>query len=147
MQLQQDPQENDDKSLSSNASELTSEFESEDYYTDSSNTKIAYKHTHIDPNTKNIKLFAKYTGTDSSSCEQVAIPDSGCNATMSSVEEFFEYIVPLQKRGDQATYAILGENKTSLRVLGYGYINVLLDGHRVRHMAYYVPGLGTALLS
>eukprot|EP00957_Ditylum_brightwellii_P131434 10024150-Ditylum_brightwellii.AAC.1 len=59
----------------------------------------------------------------------------------------FEYVIPLQKRGDQATYALLGNNKALLRVSGYGYINVPLDGHRVRRMAYYVPGLGTTLLS
>eukprot|EP00957_Ditylum_brightwellii_P146018 11119641-Ditylum_brightwellii.AAC.1 len=65
---------------------------------------------------------------------------------MSSVDNFFEYIVPFKQRGENSPHTLLGDHKTSLEVKGYGIINVLLDGHRIHRAAFYVPALGTTLL-
>ena len=73
----------------------------------------------------------------------IAITDSGASDDMSSNKDLFEYIVPLSK----PRFAILGDDKTKLRVTHYGPMNYTMKGFRVRKMGYLVPKLGTTLLS
>ena len=74
---------------------------------------------------------------------ETAVTDSGATNDMSGREELFEYIVPLKKR----KYVTLGDDKTSLIIKGYGMMNYLLNGKRVRRFGYFVPELGVTLLS
>ena len=62
---------------------------------------------------------------------------------MSGMEELFEKIIWIKVK----KYVTLGDNKTTLRIMGYGFINYLFNGKRVRKIGYYVPGLGIRLLS
>jgi hypothetical protein len=62
---------------------------------------------------------------------------------MSSNAELFESINPLKRR----QYVTLGDDKTTLIIKGYGFMNYLLDGKCIRRIGYYVPQLGTTLLS
>ena len=62
---------------------------------------------------------------------------------MSGMEELFEKIILIKVK----KYVTLGDNKTTLRIMGYGFINYLFNGKRVRKIGYYVPGLGIRLLS
>ena len=71
------------------------------------------------------------------------IPDSGCTHDMSSRKELFEYIHHFK----QPSHAILGDDKSSLNIIGYGMMNYFLNGKRIRRIGYYVPELGTTLLS
>ena len=73
----------------------------------------------------------------------VAITDSGASDDMSANRELFEYTVPLA----DPTFVILGDNKTKLRITGYGPMNYTMLGHRIRKMGFYVPTLGTTLLA
>jgi dUTP pyrophosphatase len=62
---------------------------------------------------------------------------------MSSNNQLFESIIPLKRR----RYVTLGDDKTTLIIKGYGFMNYLLNGKRIRRIGYYVPQLGTTLLS
>ena len=73
----------------------------------------------------------------------LAIPDSGATHDMTSIKALFEYLVPF-KTPLQAT---LGDETTQLPVIAYGMMNYFLRNKRVRRMGYYVPTLGTTLLS
>ena len=42
---------------------------------------------------------------------------------------------------------LLGDDSTRLQIKGYGMLNVHLNGARIRQIGYYVPELGTTLLS
>ena len=73
------------------------------------------------------------------------IPDSGATSTFSGAESHFEYILPLPQNDDNTL--LLGDDVTKYNILGVGPMNVLLNGNRVRMIAYYVPELSTTLLS
>ena len=72
-----------------------------------------------------------------------ACTNSGCTNDMSELAELFEYIIPLHSN----KYVTLGDDKTTLIIKGYGMMNYLLNGKRIRRFGYYVPGLGITLLS
>ena len=79
----------------------------------------------------------------SSSTDDKACTDSGCTNDMSGRQDLFETIIPLNSK----KYVTLGDDKTSLLIKGYGMMNYLLNGKRIRRFGYYVPGLGITLLS
>ena len=62
---------------------------------------------------------------------------------MSASKEFFEYILPVSNDKQ----VLLGDDSTRLQIKGYGMLNVHLNGARIRQIGYYVPELGTTLLS
>ena len=57
--------------------------------------------------------------------------------------ELFEYIVKFKT----PFFATLGDDSTKLQIVGYGMTNYFIDGHRVRRIGYYIPTLGTTLIS
>ena len=71
-----------------------------------------------------------------------AITDSGATETMSSNRNLFEYIVPLKNH-----ICCLGDDKTKLQIMGYVIMNFYLINKRVRLVGYYIPDLGTTLIS
>ena len=73
----------------------------------------------------------------------LAITDSGATDNMSSHQNFFEYILPM----DNGNEVILGDDTTKLEIKGYGMMNIFINTKRVRFMGYYVPKLGTTLIS
>ena len=75
--------------------------------------------------------------------EETCIPDSGCTHDMSNVKSLFEYIITLKT----PSTAVLGDDMTHLSIMGYGMMNYMLNGKRIRRIGYYVPKLGTTLLS
>ena len=75
-----------------------------------------------------------------------AVIHSGASHTMTSNSEIFENITRFPHDSNQPT-AIMGDDTTSLNIHGYGMINVIAQGHRLRIMAYYVPKLGATLIS
>ena len=72
-----------------------------------------------------------------------AVTDSGATDNMTALPELFEEIIPL----DQKNTVTLGDDKTQLSIHGYGWINFMINAKRIRTVAYYVPDLGTTLLS
>ena len=72
-----------------------------------------------------------------------AITDSGATHDMSSHKELFEYLVPFTK----PVLATLGDETTTLPVVAYGMMNYCIDNKRVRRIGYFVPKLGTTLIS
>jgi deoxyuridine 5'-triphosphate nucleotidohydrolase len=81
--------------------------------------------------------------TPNSKSNDQAIADSGATHDMTSNDQLFESIIPLKRR----KYVTLGDDKTTLIIKGYGFMNYLLNGKRIRRIGYYVPNLGTTLLS
>ena len=73
----------------------------------------------------------------------MAITDSGSTDDLSCHREMFEYLIPLKT----PKYAKLGDDKTLLQVPSYGMMNYILQGHRIRRIGYFVPELGTTLIS
>ena len=73
------------------------------------------------------------------------IPDSGATSNFSGEESHFEYLLPLPKSKDNIL--VLGDDITQYEIVGVGPMNVLMNGNRVRLLAYYVPQLSTTLLS
>ena len=72
-----------------------------------------------------------------------AITDSGATDNMTALPELFEEIIPLA----HDNYVTLGDDSTKLQINGYGWINFTINNKRIRTVAYYVPALGTTLLS
>ena len=85
----------------------------------------------------------QYIPKDSKETKETAVADSGCTNDMSDNEEHFEYIIPLKRQ----KFVTLGDDKTQLLIKGYGIMNYLLNGKRIRKFGYYVPGLGVMLIS
>ena len=75
-----------------------------------------------------------------------AVINSGASHTMTSNIEIFENITHFPSNSDQPT-AIVGDNTTSLNIHGYGMINIIVHGHRLQLMIYYIPKLGATLIS
>ena len=87
---------------------------------------------------------ATYVPTNNQdNCDKEACTDSGCTHDMSGIKDLFEEIIWIKNR----KFVTLGDNKTTLRIQGYGFMNYLLNGKRIRKIGYYVPGLGVTLLS
>ena len=96
----------------------------------------------VNTNSDNI-CKTKYIPEKNKNSILLAITDSGATDNMTSNKNFFEYILPLESGKE----VVLGDDKTKLKIEGYGMMNILLNNNRVRIMAYYVPTLGTTLLS
>ena len=73
----------------------------------------------------------------------IACTDSGSTDDLSGIKNLFEYVVPIKHK----KFAVLGDDKTQLRIHGYGMMNYFVNGLRIRKMGYYVPGLSTTLIS
>ena len=103
------------------------------------------QHQQTNNSTKVIIHRAKYVHSNQSTRTTIAVPDSGATSNFSGTEEHFEYIVPLPRNESNVLY--LGDDTTSYQIQGIGPINVLLNGQRVRLLAYFTPALTTTLLS
>ena len=62
---------------------------------------------------------------------------------MTSEKSLFEYLVPFRT----PIYAILGDETTQLPIIAYGMMNYFANQKRIRQMGYYIPKLGTTLIS
>ena len=74
---------------------------------------------------------------------EIAITDSGATDDLTSHKSLFEYLIPLQI----PKWVTLGDDKTQLKIVAYGMLNYKIKYHRIRRMGYYVPNLGTTLIS
>lgn len=90
---------------------------------------------------------AKYVHDGTSYPHDVLIPDSGCTHHLFYHESYFEYIVKFPEKGPEVPYALMGDDTTAIQIKGYGMVNLLIKGIRVRFIAYYTPSLQTNLLS
>ena len=63
----------------------------------------------------------------------------------SILKELFEDIVYFPENDLPAV--LMGDDKTKLEVKGYGYMSFSIHGHKVLHLALYLPWLGTTLIS
>ena len=71
--------------------------------------------------------------------------DSGATRHMSHSKKMFDSIQFFPP--STAPSVLLGDDKTILKVVGYGYLTYSLEGKRIRQEAYYIPDLGTTLFS
>ena len=78
------------------------------------------------------------------SCNTI-VADSGATDTFLPNEEMFEYLTPLPPTPEN--HLLLGDDKTQHRMMHMGPANILLNGKRVRILAYHTPTLTTSLLS
>ena len=62
---------------------------------------------------------------------------------MSHNKALFEYIVHFHT----PKQAKLGDDQTTLKIPGYGMMNYTINGHRIWLIGYFVPQLGTTLIS
>jgi deoxyuridine 5'-triphosphate nucleotidohydrolase len=75
-----------------------------------------------------------------------AVIDSGATDTMSAHAELFEEITYFSDTKHAQPQVMLGDENTYHPVSGYGWINYIIDGHRVRQPALYIPALGNTTL-
>ena len=75
-----------------------------------------------------------------------AVIDSGASHTMTNNLALFDTITYFDDNTSRPT-AIMGDDKTSLPIFGYGMISYLVDGYKLRTKCYYVPQLGVTLIS
>ena len=107
----------------------------------SSNKKVTFDALPTNMTIKHSKLELKEIPSNPDPA--VAIPDSGATHDMTSNKQLFEYLVTLQT----PLHATLGDNTTQLPIIAYGMMNYFLHNKRIRRMGYYIPTLGTTLLS
>jgi hypothetical protein len=84
--------------------------------------------------------------TRSSSSYIRAVCDSGASHSMTSHLDLFSSITYFSSTSPTPK-ALMGDDTTALPIEGYGYIDYIVHNHRIRHFAYYVPLLGTTLIS
>ena len=104
-----------------------------------SNKTVSFADSFPSTSTKTLHLKKPLNETH----PQIAITDSGATDDLSSHKVLFEYIVPIQT----PRWVTLGDDKTKLRVSGYGMLNYKIGKYRIRRMGYYVPDIGTTLIS
>ncbi len=76
-----------------------------------------------------------------------AVIDSGATSTMSPIKELFEDISYFGNDDSYPT-AELGDEKTAVKIRGYGPMTINMHGKKIRMMGLYIPELGeTTLLS
>jgi deoxyuridine 5'-triphosphate nucleotidohydrolase len=75
-----------------------------------------------------------------------AVCDSGASHTMTNELVLFDTITYFNEN-DTRPSALMGDDTTKLDISGYGYITYSVHDIRIRQFAYYVPKLGTTLLS
>jgi hypothetical protein len=75
-----------------------------------------------------------------------AVCDSGASHTMTSHLHLFDCITYFDSNTN-LPHAMMGDDTTTLPITGYGYIHFTVHGRRLRLFSYFVPGLGTTLLS
>ena len=85
----------------------------------------------------------KLPSTPTKNATYKAVTDSGATENMSAHPDLFEEIIPL----DSSHKVTLGDDVTKLSINGYGWMNFTINNKRIRTIAYYVPDLGTTLLS
>ena len=59
----------------------------------------------------------------------------------------FESLTMFKCKGHDTPGLKLGDGNTMIRIKGYEYMDNKIMGKRVRRMGYYVPNLGTTLIS
>ena len=116
----------------SNNNENNTTYETMEYAQNLLNATTIHQFPNYNPSTTEIQPNQKQ-----------AIADSGCTDDMCAQQEIFEDIFPLH--GSHSV--TLGDDKTKLPIKGYGMMNYLLAGQRIRRPGLYVPDLGTTLLS
>ena len=95
---------------------------------------------------ENVKYIPTSNGNNTATStenEEEAVADSGATNDMSGNKLIFEKIIKLKPR----KYVTLGDETTTLPIEGYGFMNYTLNDKRMRKIGYYVPGLGTTLIS
>jgi dUTPase len=75
-----------------------------------------------------------------------AVCDSGASHTMTSHRHLFDTITYFNP-DSLLPHVIMGDDCTKLPITGYGYIHFTVHDRTVRLFSYYVPTLGTTLLS
>lgn len=75
-----------------------------------------------------------------------AVIDSGATSTMSPIKELFEEITYFSQDDSNAPTAELGDERTSVKICGYGPMTYNMHGKKIRTMALYVPDLGETTL-
>jgi hypothetical protein len=88
--------------------------------------------------------FSSLTSSHSSFIR--AVCDSGASHTMTSHVSLFSNITYFDAASPRP-HALMGDDSTKLTITGYGYISVLIHGHRLHLFSYFVTGLGATLLS
>ena len=77
-----------------------------------------------------------------------AVADSGATDDMTPHADLFESITYYDTNNKYQPQVMLGDEETFHPIVGYGYMNYSLNGHRIRRRGLYIPGLGnTTLLS
>ena len=106
------------------------------------------------PQTKtitNVIVRAKYVPIPSLFADKLPskfvriVIDSGATSDMSSHKSLFETITPFPQSNPPTV--LMGDDATALDIAGYGFMNYSVHGKRIRKFGYYVPKLGTTLLS
>ena len=113
--------------------------------TDASNNEKNTNNINNNKKEKKITLRANYKlpSTPTKNAIYKTVTDSGATENMSAHPDLFEEIIPL----DSSHEVTLGDDVTKLSIHGYGWMNFTINNKRIRTIAYYVPDLGTTLLS
>ena len=104
-----------------------------------SNKSVSFVDKYVPKSTQTLQLEKSHHETT----PQIAITDSGATDDLTSHKSLFEYLIPLQL----PKWVTLGDDKTQLKIEAYGMLNYKVKSHRIRRMGYYVPNLGTTLIS
>jgi dUTPase/transposase InsO family protein len=100
-------------------------------------------------------ITCRYTSNSPSPYQQLtsthpnvirAVCDSGASHTMTSHLHLFNTITYFNT-DSPLHQVVMGDDTTKLQIKGYGYIHFLVHGRSIRLFSYYVPDLGTTLLS
>ena len=76
-----------------------------------------------------------------------AVSDSGSTDTLSGDASLFEHISHfVNDINNPAPTVTLGDDVTTHPIQGYGWMNYMVDGRRIRQKGYYVPNLGNITL-
>jgi hypothetical protein len=77
----------------------------------------------------------------------IVVIDSGATDTMTACKSLFEDITYYSDINNQIIPQVMMRDKHTYHpVKGYGWINYVLNGHRIRQMALYIPALGNTTL-
>jgi deoxyuridine 5'-triphosphate nucleotidohydrolase len=95
---------------------------------------------------QNSQITTNCTTTPTATSSIKAVCDSGASHNMSNNKDLFESITLFSDDCHQPS-ALMGDDQTALPIKGYGMLNFNVNNKRIRIMGYYVPTLGTTLIS
>ena len=72
--------------------------------------------------------------------------DSGATDHMTPVRDLFESIHYYDQTSPSRPVVIMGDEKTQVPIMGHGFINITIHGHRLRVHALYIPDMGATSL-